>query len=111
MMRAMPTIQPAKKPPWWLLAPAPKSLRWLAYALPFYAISMLVGYPATAATPHARWRWTFLAVALVFSVVYGVYASRRIRSTVLASDEHGYTIRLELLPRRTASASRRHSNE
>jgi hypothetical protein len=60
---------------------------------------MLALYPVTVATPHSRLHWTAFAFAIVFSLGYGVLAGRRIRRTVIASDENGYTLRVEKVGR------------
>ena len=59
---------------------------------------MLVAYPLAVATPHGMGHWVIFAVLLVFSLGYGLYASHRIRRTVLASDDKSYTVRLEWIP-------------
>jgi hypothetical protein len=48
---------------------------------------------------------TMLIIVLLLSIGIGIYAARRIRRTILASDECGYTIRLELVLRDRESAS------
>ena len=40
---------------------------------------MLFAYPLAAATASAGARWTMFVVAVIFSLGYGLYASRRIR--------------------------------
>ncbi len=88
------------KPRWWKLTLLPS---WLAHALEFFAFVMLIAYPLAAATASAEAGWTSFAVAIIFSLVYGLYAGHRIRRTIVASDETSYTIRLEWAPPRTCT--------
>jgi hypothetical protein len=99
----MSTEQPVKKPPWQKLFIVPSWARWLVYALPLFALEMLVAYPLVAADPRRKSNWSIFAAATVIAVAYGVYASRRIRTTVLSSDEDSYTVRLEVVRRRQSA--------
>ena len=67
---------------------------------------MLVAYPLAAATASAEVQWTIFATAIIFSLVYGLYANHRIRRTVIASDETSYTVRLEWVRRRNSTSQR-----
>ena len=91
----MSSEQPTTKPRWWKLVLLPN---WLGHTLQFFALMMLLGFPLAVTTSVAATRWTIFAVAIVFSIGYGLYAAHRIRRTVIASDEISYTIRLEWIP-------------
>ena len=86
------------KPRWWKITLIP---RWLAHTLKFFALIMLLAFPLAAETPHAVTRWAIFATALFFSLTYGIYASHRIRRTIVSSDETSYTVRMEWLRRGT----------
>jgi hypothetical protein len=87
---------PAVRPRWWKLVLLPS---WIGHSLELFAVLLLPGFPLALETRHSSTRWTIFAVALVFSVGYGLYASRRIHRTVIASDDASYTIRLEWIRR------------
>lgn len=99
----MSTERPVAKPRWWKITLIPT---WIGHTLEFFAVLMLLVYPLAAATAHAEVRWTIFATVIIFSLLYGLYASHRIRRTVIASDEISYTVRLEWVRRRSSSSRR-----
>ena len=96
MMCVMSSEQPDVKPRWWKLLLIPT---WIANAIEFFGVTMLVAFPLAVETPEAAARWAIFATVILFSLGYGLYAGHRIRRTVVASDEVSYTVRLEWVRR------------
>ena len=99
----MSNERPVAKPRWWKITLIPS---WIGHALEFFAVMMLLAYPLAATTAHAEVRWTIVATVVIFSLLYGLYASHRIRRTVIASDETSYTFRQDWIRRRTSTSHR-----
>jgi membrane associated rhomboid family serine protease len=65
---------------------------WLGFFLYFFAVAMLLSLPLAIVTDG---EWSAYVFGIVFGIAFALFRSRRWRRTILATDEDGYTLRIE----------------